>query len=446
MSELPLGWAMATIEELAAAEQRAITDGPFGSNLKSSHYVESGPRVIRLQNIGFGEFFDEQAHISEEHFQTLRSHEVRAGDLVVASLGQDLPRACLIPATVGSAIVKADCVRVRLNPSIDARYVSYALQRPALRRAVAEQIHGVGRPRLGMVGIRQLSIPLAPLGEQTRVVAALDEHLSRLQAAESAALSAAHRVIALERSIITEASATLDPLPHWRVMTVADAGEVKLGLQRSPKRHSGPNMRPYLRVANVFEDRIDVSDVMTMDISDAEWERFQLRDGDVLLNEGQSPEFLGRPAIYRGDPPDVAFTNSLIRFKANEDVDPEWALLVFRSHMHNRRFMRESQITTNIAHLAAGRFKTVEFPLPPIEEQRARVAMARARLDACARLRREAEGSLSRARALRRSILAAAFTGQLVPQDPNDEPASVLLERIRAERQAAPARTRRARS
>ncbi len=49
---------MATIEELAAAEQRAITDGPFGSNLKSSHYVESGPRVIRLQNIGFGEFFD----------------------------------------------------------------------------------------------------------------------------------------------------------------------------------------------------------------------------------------------------------------------------------------------------------------------------------------------------------------------------------------------------
>jgi type I restriction enzyme S subunit len=105
--------------------------------------------------------------------------------------------------------------------------------------------------------------------------------------------------------------------------------------------------------------------------------------------------------------------------------------------MHNRRFMRESQITTNIAHLAAGRFKTVEFPLPGIDQQRARVAEARAGLDACDRLRREAIASRKRATALRRSILAAAFSGQLVPQDPDDEPASVLLERIRAERAAA---------
>jgi len=206
-------------------------------------------------------------------------------------------------------------------------------------------------------------------------------------------------------------------------------------------------MRPYLRVANVFEDRIDGSDVMSMDITDVEWERFRLRDGDVLLNEGQSPEFLGRPAIYRGDPPDVAFTNSLIRFQPRDDIDPEWALLVFRSHMHNRRFMRESQITTNIAHLAAGRFKTVEFPIPPLEEQRERVVQARRRLEACARLQSEAVVAKERSGALRRSILAAAFAGRLVPQDPEDEPASVLLERIRDQRAGAiPARPTRTRA
>ena len=204
-------------------------------------------------------------------------------------------------------------------------------------------------------------------------------------------------------------------------------------------------MRPYLRVANVFEGRIDDSDVMSMDISEAEWERYQLQHGDVLLNEGQTPELLGRPAIYRGSPPNVAFTNSLIRFQANEWVDPEWALLVFRSHMHNRRFMRESQITTNIAYLAAGRFKTVEFPLPPLQEQRLRVAAARARLEACARLRSEVQFAAKRTRTLRRSILAAAFSGKLASQDPDDEPASVLLERIRAERDA-PRPTRKGRA
>ena len=81
-------------------------------------------------------------------------------------------------------------------------------------------------------------------------------------------------------------------------------------------------MKPYLRVANVFEDRIDTSSIKEMHFEEAEFEKYKLRDGDVLLNEGQSPELLGRPAIYRGEPPDVAFTNSLIRFVPGPGVTP----------------------------------------------------------------------------------------------------------------------------
>ena len=128
-------------------------------------------------------------------------------------------------------------------------------------------------------------------------------------------------------------------------------------------------MKPYLRVANVFEDRIDATDVMQMHFDEADFEKFRLRSGDVLLNEGQSPELLGRPAAYQGEPPDVAFTNSLIRFVPKPGVTSEWALLVFRRHMHMGRFQQESRITTNIAHLALGRFRTVEFPVPPLEVQ-----------------------------------------------------------------------------
>jgi restriction endonuclease S subunit len=157
--------------------------------------------------------------------------------------------------------------------------------------------------------------------------------------------------------------------PGWRMITVAEAGQLDLGRQRHPDWHTGPNMRPYLRVANVFEDRIDVSDLKEMDFSGV-FERYRLEPGDVLLNEGQSPEWLGRPAIYRGNPPNVAFTNTLIRFRANPDVMPEWALIVFRSHMHTGRFAREARITTNIAHLSLSRLKGVEFPLPPLHEQK----------------------------------------------------------------------------
>lgn len=441
MNELPSGWAMATLEELTDPSRPIC----YGILMPKEH-IDGGVPIVKVKDFSRGPLDVSTLRRTAPEIAAKYSRSSLAGGDVLVSIRGTYGRVVVVPDSLAGGNITQDTARLAPVGLLDRRFLASFLLSPGAQQYFKRVARGVAVKGVNIGDLKQLATPLPPLPEQRRIVAALEEHLSRLDAAQSAALSAERRIRGLERSIITEASATLDPLRHWRVATVAEAGEVKLGLQRSPKRHSGPNMRPYLRVANVFEDRIDDSDVMAMDISDAEWERYQLRDGDVLLNEGQSPEFLGRPAMYRGDPPAVAFTNSLIRFKANEGVDPEWALLVFRSHMHNGRFMRESQITTNIAHLAAGRFKTVEFPLPPIEEQRARVAMARARLDACARLRSEVEDSLSRAAALRRSILAAAFSGQLVPQDPDDEPASVLLERIRAERQASHAPKRRTRS
>jgi type I restriction enzyme S subunit len=173
-------------------------------------------------------------------------------------------------------------------------------------------------------------------------------------------------------------------------------------------------MRKYLRVANVFEDHIDTTDVMEMQFSDEEFDRYRLSIGDVLLNEGQSPHLLGRPAIYRGDPPNVAFTNSLIRFQASAAVLPQWALLVFRHHMHSKRFMRESRITTNIAHLSLSRLSSVEFPIPPLAEQKRIVAAIEeefSRLDAGVQTLRAALSNLA---ALRRSTIQLAVTGRLV--------------------------------
>lgn len=407
-------WPTVTLESLSAPFRGAITDGPFGSNLTSAHYTEAGPQVVRLQNIGDGVYNQAPAHISEEHFESLRKHEVLAGDLLVASLGQQLPRACLMPETVGPAIVKADCIRVRLKRDVDPRWVMYALQRLEARRWAEQHLHGVGRPRLGLKLIRQIPVPLPSLDVQRYVVDALEEHLSHLDHVHRALRRVMQGTTSLTRSLLCE----LIPEPDrygegWASMTVADAGLVQLGRQRHPDWHSGPNMRPYLRVANVFESRIDASDLMEMHWPDDTFEHFKLQPGDILLNEGQSPQFLGRPALYAGDPANVAFTNSLIRFRAREDVLPEFAMLVFRRHMHAGRFMRESRITTNIAHLSASRFKKVEFPIPPISTQRRIVAVAEERLASVARLQAEVVGAEERGRLLRRSLLSAAYSARL---------------------------------
>jgi type I restriction enzyme S subunit len=121
-------------------------------------------------------------------------------------------------------------------------------------------------------------------------------------------------------------------------------------------------------VANVFEDRIDVRDIMQMNFTPAEYEKFRLLPGDVLLNEGQSNELVGRPAIYNGEVEGACFTNTLIRFRANPTTLPAFALLVFRHYMRSGQFQSIAKITTNIAHLGGGRFSEL-FALPPLDEQ-----------------------------------------------------------------------------
>ena len=195
----------------------------------------------------------------------------------------------------------------------------------------------------------------------------------------------------------------------WVWSTYEQVGRMQLGRQRSPKYHNGPNMRPYLRVQNVFEDRIDLSDVMEMEFNASDFEKYQLASGDLLLNEGQSPELLGRPAIYRGELPGACFTNTLIRFRAAEGVSVEFALHLSRHYMLAGRFVDEGTITTNIAHLSLGRLATVEFPLPPFAEQKRIVEEVERRLSLVRGVEIGVDANLKRAQGLRSAVLTNSF-------------------------------------
>ena len=180
-------------------------------------------------------------------------------------------------------------------------------------------------------------------------------------------------------------------------------------------------MRPYLRVANVFEDRIDLCDVMEMNFTPQEFDTFRLSFGDILLNEGQSMELVGRPAMYRNELPGACFTNSLVRFRVYDGVDTSYALKVFLAYLKNGRFQKIATITVNIAHLGAGRFAELEFPLPPTEEQSEIIDEVDRHFSLIDAAERTLTKGLARASRLRQSVLSQFFKGNLVPQDPNDE-------------------------
>jgi type I restriction enzyme, S subunit len=227
-------------------------------------------------------------------------------------------------------------------------------------------------PRTNWKSLAEYELALPPLEEQRRRVARL-QAVADIKDAARSLLDSTER---LRKSYLVSrfrpSRGNKDWYPsNWKVGAVADAGDVQLGQKRAPSVHAGPNMHPYLRVANVFDDELDLKDVFTMHFADRDLPTYLLRDGDILLNEGQSTDLLGRSAIWRGEVEGMCFQMTLLRFRASRNVLPEFAHAYFQHMLYTKQFARVALRTTSIAHLSASKFERLTFPIPPMSEQRA---------------------------------------------------------------------------
>jgi type I restriction enzyme, S subunit len=156
--------------------------------------------------------------------------------------------------------------------------------------------------------------------------------------------------------------------PGWEYRRIDQVGDVQLGRQRSPAHMVGPHIRPYLRVANVLDGHIDFSDILRMNFAPREAKIYELLPGDILLNEGQDLDLVGRSAVYDG-PPGMYFQNTLLRFRPRSVV-PKFAWAVFKSWLDRGMFRKLARQTTSIAHIGVNQFAAMNFPFAPVAEQR----------------------------------------------------------------------------
>lgn len=402
-------WPVATLNDLQADEPRAITDGPFGSNLASRHYTESGPRVVRLQNIGDGRFIDERAHISEEHFESLRAHEVLPGDLLVASLGEVLPRACLAPPTLGRAIVKADCIRVRLNPEVDPRWVLYSMQRPEVRRWADDHRHGVGRPRLGLKVIRQIPVPLPPLEEQRRIVDLLEDHLSRLDAAEQSIRRSLARLVSLRDAALSQAVEVAFASSDVKVEAIGDLAKVSSGLTplKGNRAFYEGGTIPWITSGDLHQGLItEAKHFVTQAALDATTLKL-VPAGAILIamyGEGKTRGTAAELGI------DATTNQACAAVVLHESNLRPWVRLILDANYSRLRRLAAGGVQPNL-NLAM--IKAIEIPIP-VPGVRSDLLAQRAEFDD-ARVRLQSQLATARLRGvrLRRALLAAAFSGRL---------------------------------
>ncbi|MFS1981894.1 restriction endonuclease subunit S [Vibrio lentus] len=231
-------------------------------------------------------------------------------------------------------------------------------------------------------------------------------------------------------------TADLPKLPAgWVWASVAQLGHVQLGRQRTPSKMKGENPQKYIRAANITEQGINFEDVLEMDFTDKEIPIYQLQTGDLLLTEASgSPEHVGRPCVWPEADGVYCFQNTVIRFQPLV-IASDFSFLIFYAYQKLGKYIDVSG-GVGINHLSAGKFSKIAVPLPPLAEQSALVEEIAIEFDAIDRQVEATALGLKQSEAQRKNILKSAFSGQLVPQDPNDEPASVLLEKIKIEREA----------
>lgn len=232
--------------------------------------------------------------------------------------------------------------------------------------------------------------------------------------------------------------ADLPELPAgWVWVKVDTLGEVQLGRQRSPKNRSKDFPTKYIRAANITENGLALTDVMDMEFKPDDFQRYQLMYGDILLSEASgSPDQVGKPALWRDQIPNCCFQNTVIRLRLLESLYGEYFLHLFK-HFYTNGVFAKTASGVGINHLSAGKFASLSAPLAPVNEQKQIAQEIDLRLSVIDQLEQDITVALQQAEALRQSILKKAFAGQLVPQDPQDEPASALLARIRAAKEEA---------
>ena len=231
--------------------------------------------------------------------------------------------------------------------------------------------------------------------------------------------------------------------PEWVWLRLAGLGTVNGGLTKNQGRNSFPLKAAYLRVANVYTNRLELDEIKQIGVTQDELRRTRLVPGDLLFVEGNgSIGQIGRVALWDGSIPDMTHQNHLIRFSTDGFLLQRFALLFCMSPEGRKLITTQASSTSGLHTLSISKVQALPVPICAPDEQAEVVRLLDLELDAADTLEAEIGAGLARAEALRQSILKEAFAGRLVPQNPHDESASDLLGRIGAAHRSDHNRTR----
>jgi len=406
---------------------------------------------------------------------------VEPRDVLVRKINPRINRVWEVAANTGRPqIASSEWIVMRSN-SILSDYLRYQFSENNFRELICNDVTGVGGSLTRAQPKRVATYPvfIAPLPEQKRIAAKLDCLLVKVDSCKARLDKVPEIIKRFRQSVLSDAvsgkltedwredrsdfdtgtqllneiavarksteewnyfneSWKQNKLPvSWDWAYLSEIAESKLGKMLDKRKNIG-NRTKYLRNVNVRWFNFDLDDLLEMKATEKDRNKFCLKENDVLICEGGEP---GRSAVWEKNNNSLIYQKALHRVRLKHGINPNWLVFNLKADADNNKLVALFTGTT-IKHLTGQSLAKYPIAIPPTKEQSEIVRRVHTLFSFTDQLEEKLKTATKRIDKITLNILSKAFRGELVPQDPNDETAEVLLKRIRTEREALAANKR----
>lgn len=429
MSGLPAGWASMALGDLVMPVTGSVKPEPdIAYELYSvPAFPEDQPEIVTGASIGSAK------------------RPVVTDDVLLCKINPRINRVWIVGKESGRRqLASTEFIPLRLPPGqvIMARYLMWYLRSPRFRAWIELNAEGAtgSHTRAKSSRILRQMIPVAPLVEQGRIVAAIEEHCSCLDAGLAALKRVEHNLKRMRAGILLAAvngKLIEGNSDGWELVSL---GQLLLDIEagksfRCDERHAGLDEWGVIKVSAMTWGEFRPEENKTVMAGREIDDRLEIRPGDLLVSRANTVDYVGAVVQVRDCRPRLLLSDKSLRLIPGPRVLPEWLVIVLRSQV-GRRYIEHVATGTSdsMRNISQSKLRAMPIPVPTIQAQKRIVDEVGRQISLIARASGEVSRLKEAAKHLRASILDAAFLGELVHKDRNDQPASVLLERIVAER------------
>ena len=421
-------WSQCTLADIVQ-----LKTGPFGSALHKSDYIANGTPSINPTHIKAGRLVpDVNVGVSKKKLEELSEYRLQQGDVIIGRRGE-MGRCAVVPLAAAGWLCGTGSVIARPLPAITSQFLQRFLSSP-------ETISKLNGDSIGstMVNLNQnilLSLPLAlpPLKEQQRIANQLDTLLARVQACNDRfdaipALLKRFRQTVLDAALsgaFLDGAAVAEPeLPKVSISTIASVGTGSTPL-RSNSQFFASSGTPWITSSATSAAFVTSANEFVTPAAIFAHRLKLFPKGTLLVamyGEGKTRGQVAELGI------EATINQACAAVVVNESKAARaYVKLALQANYLNMRELAEGG---NQPNLNLSKVKEFEIPLPSLADQAEIVRRVEALFALADRIETRCTAARAQAQRLSPLVLAKAFRGELVPQDPNDEPASALLARI----------------